>query len=102
MAKSLSLNRMSELIDKVKSRPESVKQRIALVAALVLTCIIVTVWLAIIKPKDSGVAVNGSESVADDLKPLFMIFNKAKDGVKEVKDNAKTLKAETGASSAQE
>ncbi len=75
-------------VKKLKSRPEDIKNRIAIFAAISVTAIIVLVWMLVLKNRNTDEDVN-KRSMREDLKPLMMIFGGAKDGFNEIKNNTK-------------
>lgn len=70
---------MTTFIQKLKSKPEDVKNRIAIFSAIGLTALIVLVWIMVIKNNNTNEAVT-KRSSGEDLKPLFMIFGNVKEG----------------------
>jgi hypothetical protein len=81
-----------EWLQKARSQSDSSKNKIALVAAGIITALIVGTWILILKNQktpDSAVA----KSKSSELKPLFMIFKSAKEDFQDIKANAKANKA---------
>ena len=70
---------MSAFIQKLKQKPEDVKNRIAIFSAIVITLLIVGAWILVMKNQNTDKVVN-ERSAGETLKPLFMIFGNAKDG----------------------
>lgn len=83
---------MSEMLDKMRTKPDAVKNKIAIAAAALITLSIVSVWMFVLK-KPKTVETASEESTRSDLKPLFLIFKKAKTEFKDIKSNTKTYKA---------
>jgi hypothetical protein len=81
-----------EWLQKARLQSDSSKNKIALASAGIITLIIVGVWLLVIKNKKTEDEVV-AKSKSQDLKPLFMIFNKAKSDFKDIKQNIESNKA---------
>lgn len=82
----------SGLIKNLRTKPDSVKNRIAIFASTFFTVIVLAVWFFVFqKPKEEKIVKNNSD--AEDFKPLFLIFKNAKDGFQDIKDNAQNYKA---------
>lgn len=83
-----------EWLQKIRAQSDSSKNKIALVAAGIVTAIIVSTWLLVLRNQKTGDEIV-AESKSDELKPLFMIFKGAKEDFKDIKENAKRSKAAT-------
>ncbi len=79
---------MKAFIEKLRGKSDATKTRIALGSAAAVTALIIGVWFAAGSERPAE-AVASSESAREDLKPLFMIFKNAKEGIG-------TLKASVG------
>ena len=75
---------MKSFVHKLKEKPDDIKNRIAIFAAISVTVLIVGLWFLVIKNKGTPSEASNA-SMRDDLKPLLMIFNGAKDGLSEMK-----------------
>lgn len=83
-----------EWLQKARSQSDSSKNKIALIAAGIITALIVGTWILALKnQKTPDIAV--AESKSSELKPLFMIFKGAKEDFYEIKENVKSNKAST-------
>ena len=69
---------MISFINKLKQKPEDVRNRIAIFTAISLTIIIVGLWLLVVRNKNTEEDVK-ERSMREDLKPLMMIFGKSKE-----------------------
>lgn len=79
---------MSGFIEKLKQKPDDVKNRIAIFIAISVTVIIALLWMMVLRNQSTDDVVR-QRSSGEDLKPLFMIFGNAKeafDNIKEVRD----------------
>lgn len=86
---------MSTLLNNLRNKPLSVRNRYALFAAAFVTLIIIGLWIMSIKSNKTD-QVAREKSTADELKPLFLIFNNFKTGVGKIKENAANYKAGVG------
>jgi hypothetical protein len=64
---------MSSFINKLRQKPEDVRNRIAIFTAISLTFLIIGVWMLVVKNQNTEEGVK-ERSVREDLKPLMMIF----------------------------
>ncbi|MDQ5901678.1 MAG: hypothetical protein QG580_393 [Patescibacteria group bacterium] len=69
---------MSSFVNKLKQKPEDVRNRIAIFTAISLTAIIVGLWMLVAQNKNTQDEVK-ERSMREDLKPLMMIFGKSKE-----------------------
>ena len=99
---------MREFINRLRTKSESTKQKIAFGAALGITLIILGGWFLGKKSARTDELVQ-EQSASEDLKPLFLIFQNAKEGfrnvkanVKEYRDNAKAPSQTSAEASAEE
>lgn len=83
---------MNEWLEKTRNRPDSAKNKIAIIFAASVTLLIAGIWLLVIREKNVDQTVR-ADSTREDLKPLFMIFKSAKDDFKQIKSDIKSQKA---------
>lgn len=83
-----------EWLQKIRGQSDSSKNKIALIGAGIVTVIIVSVWILVLRNQKTDKEIV-AESKSDELKPLFMIFKNAKEDFKDVKTNIKNNKAAT-------
>ncbi len=83
---------MKDFINKLRTKSDATKNKIAIGAALGFTLIIVGGWFLGMKNARTEEVVK-EKSASEDLKPLFLIFKNAKEGIKNVKTNVEEYKA---------
>lgn len=81
---------MSGFISNLREKPEKTKHKIALLASLVLTLIILGIYILMKIEKPEMKAA--SSTTGEDLKPLFLIFKRAKTDFKDIKSGAENYK----------
>ncbi len=81
-----------EWLAKMRLKSDASKNKLALVVAGLITLLVVGIWILILKnQKTSDEVVTKSKS--DELKPLFMIFKKAKEDFKTIKTDIRESKS---------
>lgn len=83
---------MREFINKLRTKSPETRHKIAIGAALGITLVIVGGWFLGMKNSRTDEVVK-EKSTAEDLKPLFLIFKNAKEGIKNVKTNVESFRA---------
>lgn len=79
-------------LQKARSQSDSSKNKIALIAATIITAIIVGIWILVLQNRKTSDEVV-AESKSNDLKPLFMIFKGAKEDFQDIKANVRANRA---------
>lgn len=83
---------MSEWINKMRQKSDGTKNKLAIIFAVAFTLLIVGIWILVLANRKQDETVK-AKSTSEELKPLFMIFKNAKDGLGDVRENIKTYKA---------
>lgn len=80
------------MLHKMRQKSDGEKNKLAIIFAASITLIIVLIWFLAIK-NQKGDEVAKTNSMAENLKPLSLIFKNAKVEFKGLKENAKNYKA---------
>ncbi len=79
---------MNDFLNKIRSKPDNVKKNFALLGAGLVTFLIVGTWMLVIKNEKTEKVVK-ERSVSEDIKPLVLIFKNAKEGISNMRQEAK-------------
>ena len=82
---------MSGFVHNLKQKPEDVRNKIAFIAAMSLTLLIVGIWILFIRSGNTDEEVV-ERSTGEELKPLMMIFGGAKENFQKIKTNINSKK----------
>ncbi len=83
---------MKDILHKMRSKSDATKNKLAMVFAAGFTFVIVGIWVLTLQNGKTPVIVQ-EKSASEDLRPLRLIFQNAKDGFNDIKSNAKNYKA---------
>lgn len=76
----------------MRTKSDAAKNKFALILAGSITLVIIGIWILVLQNQKTPDEVV-TKSRSEDLKPLFMIFSKAKDDFKDIKTEIQANKA---------
>ncbi len=89
---------MFDWLDKLREKPESMRFKVAILAAFAVTFVIFLIWLSILTLRFEGSIGKDGETASETISPLSVfrknisqVFKNGIDDIKNIKDNLESI-----------